>query len=50
MQNVMTQLQSFGKNFEKETIESNTRLTEEKFEQEKQLYLKRREWSSIHID
>lgn len=50
MQNIMTQLQSFGENFEKEIIDCNENITEQKMEQEKKLYLERRYLSSIHID
>lgn len=50
MQSIMTQLQNFDDNFEKEIIDSNAGITEQTMEQEKKLYLDRRYWSSLHID
>lgn len=50
MQSIMTQLQNFGDNFEKEIIDSNAGITEQTVEQEKKLYLDRRYWSSILVD
>lgn len=48
MQSVMNQLQIFSENFEKEIIDSNSNITEQKLEQEKKLYLERRHQDSIH--
>lgn len=45
---VMTQLHRFSENFEKEIIDSNSNITEQKLEQEKKLYLERRHQDSIH--
>ncbi len=50
IQNKLFELESFSKNFEKEIIESNTSITDETMEYEKQLYLQRRLMNSIHID
>lgn len=50
MQIIMIQLQNLDENFEKEIIDSNTSITKPTMEQEKKLYLERRDWSSIHVD
>ena len=47
MQNILTQLQLFGINFENQTINSNKDITEEIMKKEKKLYIDRRNWSNI---
>ncbi len=47
MQNILTQLQLFGVNFENQIINSHAGITNETMEREKKLYLDRRYWSSI---
>jgi len=50
MQTIMIQLEKFDEKFKKEIIDSNTNITTQKIEQEKKLYLRRRNLNDIHID
>ena len=50
MQNTLTKIQLFGKNFEKQIIDSHDNITGETMEKEKTLYLKRRFNDSMDID
>ena len=50
MELLLIELQNFNSDFEKEIIESNPYISEQKIEREKKLYLSRREWNELHID